>query len=151
MSGASRPVTPAQRIRVRRAALLGAVLALAAVAISGYLTAVKLAGELPACGPLRGCETVATSPYSEILGIPVAVFGVMLSLAIAALQLAWWWTGDRRALLGAYGLGLAGVVVVGYLTALELFVIHAVCAWCAAYAGVVVAGWLVAALAVRRS
>jgi len=137
--------------RVRRAGLLGALLAAFGAAIAGYLTVVKLAGELPVCGPLHGCETVATSPYSEILGIPVAIFGVGLSLAIVALDLAWWRTGDRRALLGAYGLGLAGVVVVGYLTALELFVIHAVCAWCAAYAGLMVLGWLSTAVAMRRS
>ncbi len=46
----------------------------------------------------------------------------------------WWRRGDRRALLLAYGLLLLGTLFVAYLTYLELFVIHAVCAWCAAYA-----------------
>jgi uncharacterized membrane protein len=39
---------------------------------------------------------------------------------------------------------------VAYLTYLELFVIHAVCVWCAAYGLTVVVGWLAVALALRR-
>lgn len=126
-------------------------LALAGMAISGYLTVVRLAGALPACGPLQGCEQVATSGYADVLGVPVAVIGLGYSAAILLLMLAWSRRGDRRALLGAYGAGLAGVVVVAYLTYLELFVIHAVCAWCVAYAITVVAGWLVTVRLVRRS
>jgi len=76
------------RLGARRVGLLAAVLAIAGVLIAGYLTAVKLAGELPACGPLKGCETVATSAYSEVAGIPVAVFGIALSAAVASLQVA---------------------------------------------------------------
>lgn len=135
----------------RRLAVLGAALAVTGAAIAVYLTLVKLAGQLPACGPLRGCETVATSAYSEVLGIPVAVPGVGLSLLIAATQLTWWRTADRRALVAAYGLGLAGLVVVGYLTWLELFVIGAVCVWCVSYAITIVLGWVVAAIAIRVS
>ena len=44
----------------------------------------------------------------------------------------------------AYGVGLASLPFVAYLTYLELFVIHAVCVWCVGYAVTIVAGWLVA-------
>jgi uncharacterized membrane protein len=135
----------------RPLALTAVALGGAGVAVATYLTVVKLAGQLPACGPIHGCETVATSSYSEIFGIPVAAFGIGLSLLIVGLQLAWWRRGDRRALLGAYGLGLAGAVVVGYLTYLELFVIGAACVWCLTYAVTVISGWLVAAVGLRRS
>jgi uncharacterized membrane protein len=134
-----------------RSAIAAVVLAAAGAAIASYLTIVKLAGELPACGPVHGCETVATSAYSEILGIPVAALGLGLSGAIAVLQLVWWRAGDHRALVSAYALGLLGIVVVGYLTYLELFVIGAVCVWCASYAVTIVVGWLVAAVALRGS
>ena len=135
----------------RRLGLLGILLAGAGAAIASYLTVVKLAGELPACGPLRGCETVATSSYSELAGIPTAAFGVGLSLLLVGAQLAWWRLGDRRGLVAAYGLGLAGLVVVGYLTYLELFVIGSVCVWCVAYAVTIVGGWIAAALALRET
>lgn len=126
-------------------------LALAGLLIAVYLTGTRLTGGLPVCGPLHGCETVALSPYSELFGIPVALFGVGYSTVLLGLAVAWWRRLDRRALLGLYGLGLLGVLFVAYLTYLELFVIGAICAWCATYAGTVVVGWLVATLALRGS
>jgi uncharacterized membrane protein len=138
-------------VSARRAGLIGAVLAAVGLAVSIYLASVKLAGALPVCGPLKGCEDVALSPYSEIMGIPVALFGAGFSALVLILALVWWRAGDRRALLASYGLGLFGILFVTYLTYLELFVIHAVCVWCVAYALTVVVGWIVAASAVRGS
>ena len=126
-------------------------LALIGLAIAAYLELTRLSGGLPVCGPLHGCETVALSSYSEILGIPVAMFGVVFSIVLVGLSLAWSRQGDRRALLGLYGLGLLGVLFVAYLTFLELFVIGAVCVWCAGYAVTVIAGWIIVAVALRRS
>jgi uncharacterized membrane protein len=126
-------------------------LALLGLLIAGYLAWTRLAGGLPVCGPLHGCETVALSSYSEIMGIPVAFFGCGFSLVLVALAIAWWRRADRRALLGLYGLGLLGVLFVAYLTYLELFVIGAVCVWCAGYALTVLGGWITAAAALRRT
>jgi len=134
-----------------RTAVLGAGFAIVGLVVAGYLTAVKLAGELPVCGPLQGCETVALSEYSEIAGIPVALVGVGFSALLIVLHLIGWRTGDRWAVIAAYGLGLFGMLFVGYLTYLELFVIGAVCLWCVAYASSIVAGWVVAAVALRGS
>jgi uncharacterized membrane protein len=92
---------------------------------------------------------VAQSEYSELLGIPVSLLGMGFSGVVLLLAAAWWRVGDRRAILGAYGLGLFGLLFVGYLTYLELFVIEAICVWCVTYAVTVVAGWLVAAAALR--
>ena len=132
-----------------RSGILGGSFALIGLAVATYLAATKLSGQLPACGPLRGCETVALSEYSEIAGVPVALLGAGFSAVLVMLQLVWWRRGDRRALLVAYGLGLFGMLFAAYLTYLELFVIRAVCVWCVAYAVTIVAGWLVAAAAVR--
>ena len=119
--------------------------------MAGYLAVVRLLGESAVCGPSGGCETVAASAYSVVLGIPVAVWGVAFSLAVAGFALAWWRRADRRSLLLAYGLLLLGTLAVAYLTYLELFVIHAICAWCVAYAITVVASLVVAGLALTRS
>jgi uncharacterized membrane protein len=133
----------------RRSGLLGAVIAALGLTVAVYLSVVKLAGQMPVCGPLRGCETVALSEYSNIGGIPVALLGVVFSLLTLALQLIWWRAGDHRAVLAAYGFGLLGILFVSYLTYVELFVIHAVCVWCVVYALTIVGGWLVAAVALR--
>jgi uncharacterized membrane protein len=135
----------------RRTAILGAGFGAFGLVVAGYLAAVKLMGELPVCGPLGGCETVALSEYSDIGGIPVALAGVGLSAILVALHVVIWRTGDHRALIAAYVLGLFGTLFVAYLTYLELFVIHAVCVWCVAYAVSIVAGWVVVAVALRGS
>ena len=133
----------------RRSGLLIATIALVGLGIAVYLTATKLAGGLPVCGPVKGCEDVALSPYSSIAGIPVAALGAGFSAVLLGLGLVWSSRADRRALLGAYGLGLFGIVFVAYLTYLELFVIHAVCVWCVGYGLTVIVGWLVAAATMR--
>jgi uncharacterized membrane protein len=138
-------------VSARRAGLVAAALAAIGFGVSIYLASVKLAGALPVCGPIKGCEDVALSEYSEMFGVPVAVFGAGFSALVLILALAWWRAGDRRALLATYGLGLFGILFVVYLTYLELFVIHAVCVWCVAYALTVVGGWIAAAFAVRAS
>ena len=135
--------------RVHPAAVLAA-LDVTGLAIATYLSVVELRGGVPSCGPLRGCETVARSSYSRIGDVPVAVFGVFLSLALLALALAWWRTNDGRLLAAHYGLSLFGVVFEVYFTYLELFVIGAVCVWCAAYGISLLARFLVALSVWRR-
>jgi uncharacterized membrane protein len=114
------------------------------LAIATYLSSVALRGELPNCGPLHGCQEVARSEYSRIGGVPVAVYGVGLSLILLSLALAWWRTNDGWLLAAHYGLSLLGVVFELYFTYLELFVIGAVCIWCASYGVSLVARFLVA-------
>jgi uncharacterized membrane protein len=135
----------------RRSGLVMTSLALVGLVVAAYLAATKLLGEAPICGPLHGCEDVAASQYSEVFGVPVAVIGLGFSAVLVGLSVAWWQAADRRALLGAYGLGLLGCFVVAGLTYLELFVIHAVCVYCVAYAITVVAGFAVTAVTLRAA
>ncbi len=131
-------------VRRLHPAVVLASLDLVGLLIAGYLSSVELRGELPACGPLKGCEEVALSVYSRVGGIPVAVFGVGLSLVLFGLAIAWWRTNDGRLLAAHYGLSLLGVIFEVYFTWLELFVIGAVCVWCASYGISLVARFLVA-------
>ena len=135
----------------RRLGSVLVVLAVLGIAIAGYLAATKLSGEIPVCGPLKGCETVNTSEYSELFGIPVALFGVAYSVVALGASLVWWRSGDRRPLYLLYGMGLLGLLAVAYLTYLELFVIGAVCVWCVGYAATIVLGFVAAVLALRAS
>jgi len=139
--------------RPRRGSLgaLLLVFALVGLGVAGYLLGVRLFGEAPVCGPSAGCETVQQSKYSVVLGIPVAAWGSAFSLAVVVLAVRWWHAADRRALLAAYLLLLAGTLAVAVLTYLELFIIHAVCAWCVSYATAVVASLVTAGLALRKS
>ncbi|MFH0751762.1 MAG: vitamin K epoxide reductase family protein [Chloroflexota bacterium] len=101
--------------------------------VASYLSVVELQGGVPVCGPVTGCEEVAKSEYAWIGGIPVAVFGVGLSIILLVAALGWWRTGDRRLLAVHYGLSLVGVTFEGYFTFVQVVVIEAVCIWCAMY------------------
>ena len=78
------------------------------------------------------------------------MFGVVLSLVLLTLAIAWWRTGATRLLAAHYALSLVGVTFEGYFTYLELFVIGAVCVWCAAYGLTLVARFVVALWAWQR-
>jgi uncharacterized membrane protein len=122
-----------------------------AAAIAAYLAWSKVADSPTICGPLAGCATVASSPWSEVFGIPVAVFGTAASTLTLGASALWWRRADRRALLAAYVLGLASLPVLAWLVWLELFVIGAVCDWCVAYALAVIVGWAFTASALMRT
>ena len=127
------------------------VFALAGLAIATYLLATRILGEPPACGPVRGCETVAASEYATLFGIPVAFFGVVFSVALAISCFAWWRRANLKALYTSYGFGLAGVIAVAYLTYLEVFVIEAICVWCVGYAATIAATCGLTAVAALRT
>jgi len=132
------------RLRRIHPALILAALDLFGLSVASYLSVVELGGGVPVCGPVHGCETVARSQYSRIGGIPVAVFGVCLSVVLLAAALAWWRTGDRRLLATHYGLSLVGVTFELYFSYLQVFVIDAVCVWCASYGISLVLRFLIA-------
>jgi uncharacterized membrane protein len=113
--------------------LILAVLDVIGLAIASYLSVVELGGGVPVCGPLKGCETVAQSEYAWIGDLPVAVYGVGLSLILLTLAIVWWRTNLYGLLLAHYGLSLAGVIFEIYFLYIQLAVIRAVCVWCASY------------------
>jgi len=126
-----------------------AVLALIGIAIATYLWlhAIGVIGVLK-CGT-GGCEIVQASPYARLLGIPVALYGVVGYVLLFGLSVA----GARPALAARAWptrwlavLSGAGFLFTLYLTALEVFVIHALCRWCLGSA-VVITAIFVSALA----
>ena len=76
------------------------------------------------------CNTVAESPYSRVLGVPLADFGVAfygLLFILAALELAYPMRYVRRAI---QGLAAAGLIASAYFMFLQFSVINAVCIYC---------------------
>jgi uncharacterized membrane protein len=121
--------------------MIMAALALAGVGLATYLALYKLGllGEL-ACS-VGQCETVNLSKWATFVGIPVAVWGVGFYLMLFAVALL----GTTERFVNAtwvshalLGLTAWGVVFSGWLTYLELYVIHAVCMFCVGSAILVV-------------
>jgi len=103
-----------------------ALVALAGTAVAGYLTYVHYRPDALICTSSGGCETVQESSYAELVGIPVALLGLLAYLAVLALVL--WDTEAARTAVAAIALGGAAFAV--YLVALQAFVIDAWCVWC---------------------
>jgi uncharacterized membrane protein len=111
--------------------IAAAVLALAGIGVSTYISISEFGGGTPVClAGGHGCETVARSHYSHLAGINVAVLGIggYVLLLIAALV-----PGDAGR-FGGFLTALVGFGFSAYLTYLELFVIDAICQWCVASA-----------------
>lgn len=106
-------------------------LAIAGTADAVYLTVVHYDTTALVCG-LGNCETVQTSRYAEIGGIPIAILGVLMYLAITILGFARFRAPARVDLLTLviFAIALAGTAYAAYLTYLEIAVIKAICQWC---------------------
>jgi uncharacterized membrane protein len=103
-----------------------ALVALAGVGVAGYLTYVHYQPDALICTSGGGCETVQDSSYAELVGIPVALLGLVAYLAVLALVA--WDSELARTLAAGIALTSAGFAV--YLLALQAFVIDAWCVWC---------------------
>jgi uncharacterized membrane protein len=139
MANATKAVAPSRlslwrRIRSIHPAFVLAALDLLGLAIASFLSVIELTGGIVPCGALHGCETVQQSPYTRpVAGIPVAVYGVILSITLFVLAIAWWKTGNYKLLLAHYALSLVGVAFEGWFQFAQIFLIKAVCIWCESY------------------
>jgi uncharacterized membrane protein len=97
-------------------------LALLGLAISIYLTWVHYAGIKPVCTGISDCERVQTSDYADLVGIPVAVLGIVgYGAILASLRTR----VEVTAMLSYLALAFSA-----YLTWAEVFKIEAICQWC---------------------
>jgi uncharacterized membrane protein len=101
-------------------------LALAGLAIAGYLTAIHYAGAEPVCAIAHGCATVQHSRYAAVAGVPVALIGLGGYIALLA-SLAG--DSERRRFAAAF-LSLGGLGFSAWLTWVEVGILHAICIWC---------------------
>ncbi len=98
-----------------------------------YLTVLKLAHSQAMCiQGLGDCWSVNNSPYSQIAGIPISIFGACSYLAILVLlslqnRSGFW--GENASLL-IFGITLFGVLYSAYLTYIEIAVLRAICPFC---------------------
>lgn len=111
----------------------GVLLALAGagVALTAYLTAVKWFGTAPAyCGPDSSCDLVQSSRWSTLLGLPLALWGLITYAVLAGL--IWRMRARRSAWTQVTFVACIAVGISIYLTAVSVFVIEAVCVYCLA-------------------
>lgn len=97
------------------------------IGVATYIAIADSGGGAPAClAGGTGCETVASSSYSHIAGVNIAIFGI----AGYALLLASAFFANDAARFGGFAVALGGFGFSVYLTYLEIFKIEAICQWC---------------------
>jgi uncharacterized membrane protein len=106
---------------------IAAFVATFGIGVATYITIADSSGGAPTClAGGGGCETVAGSSYSHLLGVNVAVFGIVGYVLLVAAALL---RGDLARMAG-FAISLGGFGFSVYLTYLELFKIEAICQWC---------------------
>lgn len=112
---------------------LTALLAIAGLAVAGYLSASDLAGEATVCIEGGGCEAVTQSAWGELFGVPVAILGVagyVLIVLAAAAELFWREKTFPDSILALVLLTAAGATFSVYLTVVSATQINNFCIWC---------------------
>ena len=102
-----------------------AVGAVATSGIASYLLYAHYADGSIVCST-GGCETVEQSRYADVFGVPVALLGLIGSIAILLTLLR----GDLLSRAAGLTLTVAAFVFASYLVVVQLAVIGAVCEWC---------------------
>jgi uncharacterized membrane protein len=110
-------------------------LTMVGLGVATYLTIIHYAGINPLCGRNGGgCEIVQTSEYSKLVGVPVALIGLIGYVAILASLLA---PENETTRLATVAFTVVGFGFSAYLTYRELFSIHQICEWCVSSAVIV--------------
>lgn len=100
--------------------------------VSIYMTVYKFSGNDGMCLGSGDCSTVNASVFSEVNGIPVAVFGIVGYVAILSVHLF-----ENRnmffkknATLLIFGMALTGFLFTLWLVYVELVLLKAICPFC---------------------
>jgi uncharacterized membrane protein len=102
-------------------------LALLGASVAGYLTYSRFTHSTITCTS-GGCETVQSSSYAELAGVPVALLGFAAYLFVLGTAFL---VSDLGRAAGAT-VAVAAAVFAGYLVYVQVAVIDAVCDWCVA-------------------
>ena len=121
-------------------------LAAAGLAVSAYLTWARYADATISC-TTGGCETVQSSTYSAVAGVPVSVLGLLAYAFLLATATS---AGELARAAGA-AVAVAAFAFSAYLLYLQLAVIGAVCDWCVVNDAIVTALVPLAVLRLRPS
>jgi len=133
---------------MNRTVLLAVLIALALIGLADSLYLSQSAmTDTPLVCDIQGlddCNTVAESPYSKLLGVPLAVYGLGFYGAILALGIFLYFRPSRLGALALVAGAVLGALSSAYFLYLQVAVIQAFCVYCIASA---IISFILAALA----
>lgn len=106
------------------------LLSIAGIIDSVYLSAKHYAHSAVNCSIFEGCELVTTSVYSTVLGIPVALLGVIFYLSVLAFALMLLRSWSKKSLISLLTISSIGFLVSICFVYIQAFILNAFCFYC---------------------
>mgnify|MGYP000398024265 FL=1 len=100
-----------------------------------YLTIKRFTNKSVNCSIFEGCDFVTTSSYSAILGVPVAVLGMVFYIAVFALSILYLRTKNKKFLISLLVLSSIGFLMSIWFIYTQGFILNAFCLYCLVSAG----------------
>lgn len=144
-----RILQPNRQVSIGKA-LVFTVVSLIGFADATYLTVKHFLHQIPPC-TIQGCETVLTSSYSVVLGMPVSLLGAIFYAAVAVLSIVYIDTKKPQSLNALLFITHLGLIASLWFVFLQAFVIHAWCQYCLASAATSAILWVYARWIVRKT
>lgn len=122
--------TPAPARLPKALIILALILTFVGFVVASYLSIEHFLNKIPPCSLTEGCETVLTSSYATVFGVPEAVWGALFYFGLFIAILYYQKRGNRRMgllLTEIIGGGLAWSL---YLLYVQVYIIKALCLYC---------------------
>jgi uncharacterized membrane protein len=114
---------------IQKLPLAAALVALIGLIDSIYLTVSHYQKTVVPCSIVSGCETVLTSQYAEIAGVPLALFGALAYFAVFSLATLAAFGSENSWRMLSVAVALMAIFT-AWLLYLQAFVIGAFCQFC---------------------
>lgn len=119
------------------------ILSIAGFFDSAYLTILHYKNTIPPCEIAKGCETVLTSQFSTIFGIPIALVGTIYFLVLIVALLL-------NKLIYFKLLAFAGLFVSIFLFGIQAFILKEYCQYCLLVEAIIVSIFILSFFRKRR-
>ncbi len=114
-----------------------------------YITIERFMNKIPPC-TLSSCESVLTSSYATILGIPVSLLGSIYYLIIIILFMIHFDTKKEIYLQFAFHFTIFGLLFSLYFLFVQAFILHAYCQYCLISAATSITLFIIAFSVIRK-
>lgn len=95
-----------------------------------YLTILHYKNVIPPCSVIRGCETVLTSQFATLWGIPIALFGVLFYIAVISVCILFYHHSRKIFANAIFFIASTGIVVSTILFYIQMAILKTFCQYC---------------------
>ncbi len=136
--------------KLKKLAVFFVVFGVLGIADAGYLTYLHYASASPFCSVFNHCDIVLASSYAVVLGIPVALIGLVYYFLIAGFSAAALFRNNVLFLKLAGTLAALGFLASLWFVALQILVLNSFCLYCLFSAALSAALFICALILAKR-